>query len=142
MLKKAILFFFIALQAAFVVGCDDNNDSDNVYLDNESTELVYEGLAQELTGTMAYSLTIGPLDVSDYDQIRISTSLETGSGTTFVQVYAVDEEGTTIGYIDDFDIVSGGVSEYSRVYDVPGQLIQISYDSSNNNFIRCLVYGR
>jgi hypothetical protein len=138
---KAVFLMFVAAIAFSLTACGESSSDSNDAV-SENTVLVYEGIGVEMTGTMAYSLSIGPLDVSTYDQIRLSTSLNSGSGTTTVQVYAVDEEDNYIGYIDQFNLVAGGTEEVSNVYDVPGQRIKISYDGMNHNYINCLVYGR
>jgi hypothetical protein len=147
MLKKILILGAIIINMLFIVGCDDSESSDQS--GDETTNLVYEGdnMAMALD-SMLYSLSIGPLDVSSYEQIRIVTYGNSGTGNIIAQVYGVNQSGESIGILDEFNLdMSSASSEdqrYTGVYDVPGQRIMISYTSSipGDKYLSCFVYAR
>lgn len=58
------------------------------------TTMIYEGLDMQLPFvTGVYQLSIGPLSVSKYSQIRVNTFGNSGSGTIMVTLALVDADG-------------------------------------------------
>ena len=142
MLKKSLLILSIFLNLLLITGCDNTDSSDQP---DGSTVLLYEGNNMKMDSSPSfYSLSLKPLDVSAYEQIRIVTYINSGAGMINVQVIEVNEAGESIGILDTFNLDPGSTGRYTAVYDVPGRRIMVSYSSATpvDKYVSCFIYAR
>ena len=108
-----------------------------------NTALIYEGLNMQLPFiTGVYQLTIGPLNVSKYSQIRVYTFGNSGSGTISVTLAPVNEDGENIGVLDNITLDFSSTYYASKTYDVPGKLLKIYMQSLNPDWASLVIFGR
>ena len=110
-----------------------------------NTAMIYEGLNMQLVNvTGVYQLTIGPLNVSKYSQIRVSTFGNSGSGTILVTLAPVDADGENLGVLDNItiDFNSSATTYVCKTYDVPGKLLKIYMQSSSPTWASLIIFGR
>lgn len=110
-----------------------------------ATTMIYEGLDMQLSFvTGVYQLSIGPLNVSKYSQIRVNTFGNSGSGTIMVTLALVDADGESLGPLDTItiDFNSSATTYVSKTYDIPGRFLKIYMQSLNPTYASLIIFGR
>ena len=108
------------------------------------TDLVYSETNTALnSGPSTYYLNVGPIQIDKYSQIRLNAFFSVGGPNILdISVICVDADGNSLGEIDSFALSPSGSFTATKVYDVPGKYIKISFSSTSSYNVDLAIYGR
>ncbi|MGA2403229.1 MAG: hypothetical protein ABSG91_16235 [Syntrophobacteraceae bacterium] len=75
-----------------------------------------------------FQLSLGPVPVAAYSELRLNASLNSGP-TTGVTVLITDAKKNPLATLDSFQLTPGSsaTASVTRVYDIPGQYVMIIF---------------
>ncbi len=91
-----------------------------------------------------YQLSVGPLNVKTYTQIKLDASVSSGSGIIKVQVLSSDSKGNCLGTLGEFTLDPGSPTgaNATEVYNVPAQHVMVRFQAGSPDHVNLVVLGK
>jgi hypothetical protein len=143
-MKTGNTYFIFTIFILLFAGCTVPAEKAAEKTLQTTTNLIYNSSNQPLDfAAGSYFFTYGPISVNKYSGIRLFANFSAGGPNDLnVEITNTDADGNILALIDSFILSSTGSKYVSKVYDVPGEFIKISYSSMSSYYVNLVIYGR